>query len=112
MNAYVAKAGRRRNTSLRGDVQSLLHDVGLRSTSQRIALARLLLRTAKRRVTAEILYDEVHETRCRVSRATVCTALRQFEQVGLLRRINVHGSKKAWFGVQSVDSRNKGKNGA
>lgn len=79
MNAYVAMARRRRNTSLRGDVQSLLYDVGLRSTSQRIALVSLLLRTANRRITTEILYDEAHETQCRVSRATVCTALRQFE---------------------------------
>jgi Fur family transcriptional regulator, iron response regulator len=96
MNMYVAAAGPRRDTPLPGDVQTLLHNVGLRSTRQRIALASLLLRTANLRVTAEILYDEAHEAWCPVSRATVCNTLRQFEQAGLLRRITVHRSKKAF----------------
>jgi Fe2+ or Zn2+ uptake regulation protein len=60
MKMYVATARPRRDT-LPGDVQTLLHNVGLRSTRQRIALASLLLRTANRCVTAEILYDEAHE---------------------------------------------------
>jgi len=57
MNKY----GPRRDTPLPGDVQTLLHNVGLRSTRQRIALASLLLRTANRRFTTEILYDEAHQ---------------------------------------------------
>ena len=97
MKMYVATAGPRRDTLLPGDVQTLLHKVGLRSTRQRIALASLLLRTAYRRVTTEILYDEAHEASCAVSRATVCNTLRQFEQAGLVRRIMFHRSKKAWF---------------
>ena len=36
--------------------------------------------------TAEILYDEASKARCHISRATVCSALRQFEQVGLAKR--------------------------
>ena len=84
-------------------IQEMLRSVGMRATRQRIALASLLFRSENRRVTAEILYDEALEARCPVSRAAVCNALRQFERVGLLRRITVHGSKKAWFGVQSVD---------
>jgi len=78
-------------------IQEILNNVGLRSTRQRIALASLLLRTANRRVTAEILYEEAHERRCPVSRASVCRALRRFERAGLLRRISVHQSKKTWF---------------
>ena len=93
----VAATRPRRDASLPGGVQILLHNAGLRSTRQRIALASLLLRTVNRRVTAEILYDEAHEARCSVSRATACNTLRQFEQAGLLRRITVHRSKKAWF---------------
>lgn len=85
-------------------IQEMLHNVGMRATRQRIALARLLLRSKNRRVTAEILYNEVLGARCPVSRAAVCNALRQFEGAGLLRRITVHGSKKAWFDVRSVDS--------
>jgi Fur family iron response transcriptional regulator len=84
-------------------IQEMLHSVGMRATGQRIALARLLLRSKNRRVTTEILYDEALEVRCPVSRAAVCNALRQFERAGLLRRITVQGSKKAWFGVRSMD---------
>ena len=66
----VAATEPRRDAPLPGDVQILLHNVGLRSTRQRIALASLLLRTANRRVSAESLYGEAHEARCPVSRAT------------------------------------------
>ena len=97
MNTYVAAAGPRRATPSPGDVQGLLNSAGLRSTRQRIALASLLLRTENHRVTAEILYEEAHEARYSVSRATVCSALRHFERAGLLRRITVDRSKKAWF---------------
>jgi Fur family iron response transcriptional regulator len=81
----------------------MLRNVGMRPTRQRIALATLLDKSENLHVTAKILYDKALEARCPVSRAAVCNALRQFEQAGLLRRITVHGSKKAWFGVQSVD---------
>ena len=50
-------------------IQEMLHSVGMRATVQRIALARLLLRSKNRRVTTEILYDEALEARCPVSRA-------------------------------------------
>lgn len=89
-------------------IQEMLRSVGMRATGQRIALASLLLRSKNWRVTAEILYEEAREARCPVSRAAVSNALRQFERVGLLQRINVHGSKKAWFGVQSVDRQRQG----
>ncbi|MGO8912346.1 MAG: transcriptional repressor [Bradyrhizobium sp.] len=80
-----------------GGLPNFLHRVGLCSTRQRITIARLLLRDANRRVTAEILYDEAREAGCPVSRATVCCALRQFEQAGLLRRVTSNQSKKSWF---------------
>jgi Fur family iron response transcriptional regulator len=83
-------------------IQEMLRNVGLRATRQRIALASLLNKSEKSYVTAKILYDKALEARSSVSRATVCSALRQFERAGLLRRITVHGSKMVWFSVQSV----------
>lgn len=68
-----------------GDPDILL-GTGLRPTRQRIALLKLLIATNRRYVTAEILYDEASKARCHISRATVCSALRQFEQVGLAKR--------------------------
>jgi Fe2+ or Zn2+ uptake regulation protein len=87
----------------RATIQEMLHSIGMRATVQRIALARLLLQSKNRRVTTEVLYDEALEARCPVSRAAVCNTLRQFERAGLLRRITVHGSKKVWFSIRSVD---------
>jgi len=105
MKTYVAAAGPHRGTPRLSDVQSLLNKLGLRLTDQRIALASVLLKTTHRRLTAEILYDEAQGTRCLVSRATVCSTLRQFERAGLLRRITVHGSRKAWFVIANAKSR-------
>jgi Fe2+ or Zn2+ uptake regulation protein len=99
---FAASSGLRRDPSLPGDLQSFLRKVGLCSTKQRIALARLLLSGENRRVTAEILYDEARKARCPVSRSAVCSALRQFEQAGLLRRIAVDQSKKVWFVVANA----------
>jgi Fur family iron response transcriptional regulator len=102
MNKRFAASGFRREASLPGDPRDLLRKVGLCSTRQRIAVARLLLRNANRRVTAEILYDEAREARCPVSRSAVCNALRQFEQAGLLRRIATDRSKQAWFFIANA----------
>lgn len=77
----------------------ILLSAGLRPTRQRIALLKVLVATNRHYVTAEILYDEASNARCRVSRATVCSALRQFEQVGLAKRFIVLRSRKAWFAL-------------
>jgi Fe2+ or Zn2+ uptake regulation protein len=99
MNRRFATSRLRRKASLPGDPQDFLRKVGLCSTRQRIAVARLLLGDANRRVTAEILYDEARAARCPVSRSAVCNALRQFEQAGLLRRMATARSKQAWFAI-------------
>lgn len=80
------------------DPKDFLRKVGLCSTRQRIAVARLLLRDANRRVTADILYTEARDARCPVSRSAVCNALRQFEQAGLLSRISIDRSRQ-WGGL-------------
>src|SRR5450759_4859278 len=97
MNKRFAAGRFCRDASLPDDLQGFLRKAGLRSTRQRVAVARLLLRDANRRVTAEILYDEACEAGCPVSRAAVCNALRQLEQAGLLRRVTINQSKKSWF---------------
>ena len=81
----------------RPDIRERLCKIGMRPTRQRVALASLLLARGHGRVTAESLYSEAREAGYLVSRATVCLALRQFEQAGLLRRFTVPGSRKAWF---------------
>jgi Fe2+ or Zn2+ uptake regulation protein len=104
MNLYIATTGRAKIATLPGDIRNLLNSIGLRSTSRRIALASLLLKATRRRVTADILYKEACDARCSVSRAAVCNALRQFEQVGLLRRIKVPRSRKAWFVIANANA--------
>jgi Fur family transcriptional regulator, iron response regulator len=102
MNKRLAASSFRREASLPGDPKDLLRKVGLCSTRQRIAVARLLLRDADRRVTAGILYDEARKARCQVSRSAVCNALRQFEYAGLLNRISIDRSKQSWFVVANA----------
>lgn len=105
MKTFVAAAAPSQDTRLPGDFETLLHNVGLRSTRHRIALVRLLPKTAHRRVSAESLYDEAREAGCPVSRDTACRTLRQFEQAGLVSRIMVYGSKKAWFVIANAKCR-------
>jgi Fur family iron response transcriptional regulator len=102
MSKRFAASRFNRDASWPGGHRDFLHMGGLCSTRQRIAVARLLLKDANRRVTAEILYDEAREAGYPVSRATVCSALRQFEQAGLLRRVTGNQSKKSWFVVANA----------
>src|SRR5580704_17147058 len=78
------------------DVRSMLRDVGLRPTRQRLALGWLLFQKGDRHITAEILHDEASRARVPVSLATVYNTLHQFTEVGLLRQFAVDGSK-AYF---------------
>jgi Fur family transcriptional regulator, iron response regulator len=70
-----------------------LKSAGLRPTRQRVALAKLLLETAPRHVTAEELFQEARAAGIPVSLATVYNTLHQFTEVGLLRQVAVDGSK-------------------
>src|SRR6516164_4607881 len=75
------------------DVKSMLRDVGLRPTRQRMALGWILFGKGDRHVTAEMLYEEAAAAKVPVSLATVYNTLHQFTDVGLLRQIPVDGSK-------------------
>ena len=73
-----------------------LRMAGLRPTSQRLYLARLLFEQGDRHVTAEILHDEAVKAGQRVSLATVYNTLHQFQRAGLLREIAI-GGQRAYF---------------
>ncbi len=66
-----------------------LKAAGLRPTRQRLALAKLLLESGPRHVTAEELFQEARQADIHVSLATVYNTLHQFTSVGLLREVVV-----------------------
>jgi Fur family iron response transcriptional regulator len=66
-----------------------LKTVGLRPTRQRLALAKLLLESGPRHITAEELFHEARSAGIPVSLATVYNTLHQFTSVGLLREVVV-----------------------
>jgi Fur family iron response transcriptional regulator len=70
-----------------------LRDVGLRPTSQRLALAKLLFDGEDRHVTADMLHGEAMENHVRVSLATVYNTLHQFTEAGMLREIVVDSGR-------------------
>ena len=75
------------------DVKSMLRDVGLRPTRQRMALGWILFAKGDRHLTAEMLYEGASKAKVPVSLATVYNTLHQFTEVGLLRQVAVDGSK-------------------
>ncbi len=84
------------------DVRTMLREVGLRPTRQRMALGWILFARGDRHVTAEMLFDEANKARVPVSLATVYNTLHQFTEAGLLREIAVDGSK-AYFDTNLAD---------
>jgi len=78
------------------DVKSMLRQVGLRPTRQRMALGWILFGKGDRHLTAEMLYEEATRAKVPVSLATIYNTLHQFTEVGLLRQVAVDGSK-AYF---------------
>jgi Fur family iron response transcriptional regulator len=75
------------------DVKTLLRQVGLRPTRQRMALGWILFGKGDRHLTAEMLYEEATHAKVPVSLATIYNTLHQFTDVGLLRQVAVDGSK-------------------
>ena len=67
--------------------------VGLRTTRQRLALAKLLFENGDRHTTAEMLHAEAQAASIRVSLATIYNTLHQFTNAGLLREIVVDASR-------------------
>ena len=73
-----------------------LKESGLRPTRQRVALARLLLETGPRHVTAEELFQEARTAGIPVSLATIYNTLHQFTAAGLMTEV-VAGSGQSYF---------------
>ena len=77
------------------DLAELLRDRGLRATSQRVVMHRLL-RDHDRHVSAEELLSEAGEQLPGVSLPTVYATLELFEELGIVRRVNGGGGTLLW----------------
>ena len=77
------------------ELAELLRDRGLRATSQRVVMHRLL-RDSARHVSAEELLSEASEKLPGVSLPTVYATLELFEQLGIVRRVNGGGGPLHW----------------
>src|SRR5579862_7338286 len=74
-------------------IRPLLEKYGLRTTRQRLGLAKLLFSKGDRHVTADALAAEAHQARMFASLATVYNVLNLFAEVGLVRAFTVEGGK-------------------
>jgi Fe2+ or Zn2+ uptake regulation protein len=77
------------------ELAALLRDRGLRATSQRVVMHRLL-RDRARHVSAEDLLSEASEQLPGISLPTVYATLELFEQLGIVRRVNGGGGTLLW----------------
>jgi Fe2+ or Zn2+ uptake regulation protein len=77
------------------EISELLRERGLRATSQRVVMHRLL-RDRNRHVSAEELLSEASEQLPGVSLPTVYATLELFEQLGIVRRVNGGGGTLLW----------------
>ena len=77
------------------ELAELLRGRGLRATSQRVVMHRLL-RDSARHVSAEELLGEASERLPGVSLPTVYATLELFEQLGIVRRVNGGGGTLLW----------------
>ena len=83
-------------------IHDRLRRAGLRTTRQRLALAKLLFDGGDRHVTAETLHADALANGVRVSLATVYNTLHQFTNAGLLRDIMVD-SQRTYFDTNTRD---------
>ena len=79
-----------------------LRRAGMRPTSQRLGLAKILFENGHRHVTAEALFAEANACSIPISLATVYNSLNQFTQSGLLREIIVD-SQRCYFDTNTSD---------
>lgn len=77
------------------ELAELLRERGLRATSQRVVMHRLL-RDHDRHLSAEELLSEAGERLPGISLPTVYATLELFEQLGIVRRVNGGGGTLRW----------------
>jgi Ferric uptake regulator family len=82
-------------------IEAALRRAKLRPTRQRLALIELLLTMKKHAINADTVYQESIRKLRPIPRSTIGAALRQFEQNGLVKRIDIDRSRKAWFALGS-----------
>jgi Fur family transcriptional regulator, iron response regulator len=79
-----------------------LMEAGLRTTRQRVGLARLLFDKGDRHITAEQLHAEAETVGLRVSLATIYNTVNQFTDAGLLREVVVEAGR-SYFDTNTSD---------
>lgn len=80
-------------------IRGILANTGLRMTQQRLALMDLLFARGGRHVTAESLHEELVRLGAPGSISSVYRGLKDFSDMGLLRRVPIYGST-AWFDTE------------
>lgn len=79
--------------------RGIIANTGMRMTQQRLALMDLLFARGGRHVTAESLYEELVRSGAPGSISSVYRGLKEFSDMGLLRRVPNYGSA-AWFDTE------------
>lgn len=74
------------------NIRRILEQRGAKVTSQRVALARILF-SRPQHLSAEALLDLARKAGVRVSKATVYNTLNLFAECGIVREVNVDGTK-------------------
>jgi Fur family iron response transcriptional regulator len=74
------------------NIQQILEERGAKVTSQRVALAKILF-SRPQHLSAEALLDLALQAGVRVSKATVYNTLNLFAECGIVREVNVDGTK-------------------
>ena len=82
-------------TNIDGELAERLRERGLRATSQRLVMHRLL-RSRNRHLSAEQLLDEAGVQLPGVSLPTVYATLELFEELGIVRRVKDGGGRLLW----------------
>ena len=75
---------------------AILEKKGIRPTSQRKILAKLIFENGNRHLNAEDLYNEVKKSNFQISLATIYNTLKQFTSYGLLKEIVVDQNKSIY----------------
>ena len=75
---------------------SILESKGIRPTSQRKILAKLIFESGNRHINAEELHKETKDRNHKISLATIYNTLKQFSSYGLIKEIVVDQSKSMY----------------
>ena len=73
-----------------------LSNSGIRSTKQRMILAKLLFEKGDRHISAEEIYNEVQKEDRKLSLATIYNTLNQFTKLGLLKELVIDQNKSIY----------------